>query len=118
MEVPKSIKVSLFAQPSSYSTSKKVVISTDVFDDSALNNNQKLDYICDNNHKYSISWGNFQQGRRCPYCSNKKINFSKIKNEFDKIEDNKEISNKTFQHDFKCTKFFPKIFKQWKNNNY
>lgn len=43
MEVPKSIKVSLFAQPSSYSTSKKVVISTNVFDDSKLNNNQKLD---------------------------------------------------------------------------
>lgn len=43
MEVPKSIKVSLFAQPSSYSTSKKVVISTNVFDDSTLNNNQKLD---------------------------------------------------------------------------
>ncbi len=33
------------------------------------NNNQKLDYICPNGHKHSISWGHWQQGQRCPYCS-------------------------------------------------
>jgi hypothetical protein len=29
---------------------------------------QKLEYICKNGHKYSITWGNWSQGRRCPYC--------------------------------------------------
>lgn len=45
-------------------------------------------------------------------------NWNTLKNEFDKIEDNQYITNRIFQNDFKCTKFFPKIFKQWKNNNY
>lgn len=45
-------------------------------------------------------------------------NWNTLKNEFDKIEDNQYINNRIFQNDFKCTKFFPKIFKQWKNNNY
>lgn len=42
-------------------------------------------------------------------------NWSTIKNEFDKIEDNQYIKERLFQNDFKCIKFFPKIFKQWKN---
>ena len=29
----------------------------------------KLDCICPNGHKHSISWSKWQQGRRCPYCS-------------------------------------------------
>lgn len=29
---------------------------------------QKLDYICPNGHHHSISWNNWQQGHRCPYC--------------------------------------------------
>jgi len=33
-----------------------------------INNNRKLDYICTNGHKHSINWGNWQQGKRCPYC--------------------------------------------------
>ncbi len=32
------------------------------------NNKQKLDYICPNNHKHSITWSKWQQGQRCPYC--------------------------------------------------
>jgi len=44
-----------------------------------INNLQKLDYICPNGHRHSISWNKWQQGRRCPECfSNKmkmKINF-------------------------------------------
>jgi DNA-directed RNA polymerase subunit RPC12/RpoP len=33
------------------------------------NNDQKLDYICPKGHKHNIAWHNWQQGRRCPYCS-------------------------------------------------
>ncbi|MDD2256553.1 MAG: ATP-binding protein [Bacteroidales bacterium] len=42
-------------------------------------------------------------------------NWSMLKSEFDKIEDNQDITDRIFQNDFKCTKFFPQVFKQWKN---
>jgi hypothetical protein len=29
---------------------------------------QKLNYICPKGHKHSITWANWQQGYRCPYC--------------------------------------------------
>jgi len=34
-----------------------------------FNAHQKLEYICPKEHKHSISWGNWQQGKRCPYCT-------------------------------------------------
>jgi len=34
-----------------------------------INSYTKLEYICPRGHKYNISWGNWSQGRRCPYCS-------------------------------------------------
>ena len=42
-------------------------------------------------------------------------NWSTLKNEFDKIEDNQYITDRIIQNDYKCTRFFPEIFKQWKN---
>jgi len=30
---------------------------------------QKLDYICSNNHRHSVSWNGWRKGDRCPYCS-------------------------------------------------
>ncbi|MGE4432645.1 MAG: helix-turn-helix domain-containing protein [Bacteroidales bacterium] len=42
-------------------------------------------------------------------------NWNTLKNDFEKIEDNHYITDRIFQNDFKCTKFFPKVFKQWKN---
>ena len=44
-------------------------------------------------------------------------NWSTLKTEFDKIEDNQNITDRIFQNDFKCTKFFPRIFNQWKTIN-
>lgn len=35
------------------------------------NSRQKLEYICPNGHYHSISWDNWQLGRRCPFCSNR-----------------------------------------------
>lgn len=35
-----------------------------------VNNNQKLIYICTNNHKHYISWRDWKsKGRRCPFCN-------------------------------------------------
>jgi hypothetical protein len=34
-----------------------------------VNCEQKLYYICPNGHRHSISWANWQQGQRCPYCT-------------------------------------------------
>lgn len=28
-----------------------------------------MEYVCPNNHKHSISWDNWKQGHRCPYCA-------------------------------------------------
>lgn len=33
------------------------------------NSSQKLDYICSEGHKHSITWHNWQSGCRCPYCA-------------------------------------------------
>lgn len=37
------------------------------------NAHQKLDYICPNGHKHSISWGSWSSGRRCPYCAKRPL---------------------------------------------
>jgi DNA-directed RNA polymerase subunit RPC12/RpoP len=39
--------------------------------DKYINCDQKLYYICPKGHKHFISWGNWQQGKRCPYCIGK-----------------------------------------------
>ena len=32
------------------------------------NTETKLRYVCNNNHRHSITWQKWQQGRRCPVC--------------------------------------------------
>lgn len=50
-----------------------------------FNNHQELRYICPNGHHHYISWGNWQQGRRCPCFSNRPpITLEFIKKEFEK----------------------------------
>jgi hypothetical protein len=49
-------------------------------------NKQKLEYICNNGHKHSISWNSFQKGGGCLYCSNQvKKDLKFIKHEFNKV---------------------------------
>ena len=51
---------------------------------------QKLDYICPNGHKHSISWGDWKSGYRCKQCGYDKLadkyrySFDFIKSEFEK----------------------------------
>lgn len=33
------------------------------------NSSQKLEYICPVGHRHRISWDNWKQGHRCPYCA-------------------------------------------------
>ena len=33
------------------------------------NSKTKLDYVCPNGHKHSVSWDNWCRGRKCPKCS-------------------------------------------------
>lgn len=35
------------------------------------NSSTKLKYKCPNGHEHTITWGNWQQGQRCPYCVGK-----------------------------------------------
>lgn len=44
-------------------------------------------------------------------------NWGNLRNEFNKQIENKFINDRIFQQDFKCTKFFPRIFNQWKTIN-
>jgi hypothetical protein len=49
------------------------------------NNDQKLDCICSRGHKHSISWHNWNNGWRCPYCyGNVKFTMEFIRSEFEK----------------------------------
>ena len=50
-----------------------------------INNRQKLNYICPNGHKHSISWDKWNQGHRCPSCAgNKKLTYEFVKEQFEK----------------------------------
>jgi rubredoxin len=43
------------------------------------NNSTKLDVRCNKGHKYEVSWSNFRQGSRCPYCNKKKVTYQQVK---------------------------------------
>lgn len=48
-----------------------------------INCSQKLDYICTDGHKHSISWDSWKQGHRCPYCcGNSKLTIDFIRSQF------------------------------------
>jgi hypothetical protein len=50
-----------------------------------INSKQKLDYICPNKHKRSITWGNWKTGKRCLVCAgNAKPTIGFIRLEFEK----------------------------------
>ena len=49
-----------------------------------VNSKQKLDYICPKGHRHSITWNDWQQGERCPYCcGNLKLTIEFIKECFE-----------------------------------
>ena len=49
------------------------------------NNYTKLDYVCPQQHKHSITWNNWQQGHKCPYCVGLgKPTTESIRSEFEK----------------------------------
>lgn len=48
-----------------------------------VNASIKLNYICPDGHKHGITWGHWQQGKRCPYCSkNSKKTIGFVKDQF------------------------------------
>ena len=64
------------------------------------NAHQKLEYICPENHKHSISWNVWQQGHRCYYCvGNVKPTIEFIRSEFRKegyvLLGDRYVNNKT-----------------------
>lgn len=49
------------------------------------NNRQKLEYICPRGHEYYVTWGNWQQKRRCPcFAGRSPITIDFVRNEFKK----------------------------------
>jgi hypothetical protein len=61
-----------------------------LLDDVYINSRQKLSYTCPQDHKHNVSWDDWQQGRRCPYCNigkkgnNIKLAIESIRSEFEK----------------------------------
>jgi hypothetical protein len=56
-----------------------------LLDTEYINNLQKLDYICPEGHRHSVSWNKWTQIRRCPICSSKKkLTIKFIRSEFKK----------------------------------
>lgn len=54
--------------------------------DNFIDSQTKFDVICPEGHIFDINWNNFQQGRRCPYCSrNKKKTDEEIKNKVNEL---------------------------------
>jgi len=50
-----------------------------------INAHIKLNYLCDKEHNTSISWANFQQGKRCGVCAgNVLLNYTDVRNIFEK----------------------------------
>jgi len=62
-------------------------------------NNKKLDYICPNGHKHSISWSDWRSGYGCPRCAgNLKLTIEQIRKSFEicgyKLLSDKYINSK------------------------
>lgn len=80
-----------------------------------INQREKLEYICSNGHKHSISWSDWNNNRRCPYCGKMKRikkrrkSFKDIENSFNaegyklltKVDEYKNAEQKLF---FICPK--------------
>lgn len=71
-----------------------------------INNHTKLLMECNNNHKFEITYGDFQQGNRCPYCSHKSgkvyLYDSFGYNHFDKVCMNWSDKNKISPFEISC----------------
>lgn len=62
----------------SFNEENYILLSTDY-----INSNQKLEYICPNGHKNSITWSKWNTGYRCPDCAeNSKKELSFISQDF------------------------------------
>jgi len=53
--------------------------------------NSKIEIKCNKGHKYQVTYGNFQQGHRCPQCyyercgNNRRLNYNIVKQEIEKV---------------------------------
>lgn len=47
-----------------------------------VNANTKLEFICPKGHKHSITWHNWDTGRRCGICAGKYIDYGSVSSEF------------------------------------
>ena len=49
-----------------------------------VNTKQRLEYICDKGHKYTISWDKFKEGKGCPCCKGNRLTIEMIREKFKK----------------------------------
>ncbi len=76
----KALKLPYTVIKASFEVEGYTLLSTDY-----ENNTTLLYYVCPEGHKHHITWGNWQQGYRCPYCAGLvKPTIGFIKSEFEK----------------------------------
>lgn len=87
-----NIKSSIIDVRSSFEYEGYILLS-----DKYKNSMTKLDYICPNGHKHSMSWNNWSNGRRCPSCAgNVKHSYEFIKSEIEK--EGYKLLSKTYKN--------------------
>jgi hypothetical protein len=73
-----------------------------------INANTKLDFVCPNGHKHSISWSMFRSGNRCVYCSKRApISYEFVKDSFEQEGYtllSKRYKNRRTKLRYKCPK--------------
>ena len=72
-----------------------------------VNNKTKLNYVCSNGHEHSITWNNWQKGKRCIVCAynNKKLTLEHITLSFEQdgcVLLSKEYINSYTKLDYIC----------------
>ena len=60
-----SKKLNIIDISKSFNEERYVLLS-----DEYVNAKTKLEYLCTNGHKHSITWSDWKSGYRCPYCAN------------------------------------------------
>lgn len=70
------------------------------------NNRTKLEYICPNGHKHSITWNDWRSGYMCPYCAgNIKLEIGFVKKQFENenyILLSREYKNSSSKLEYSC----------------
>jgi hypothetical protein len=72
-----------------------------------VNNKTKLNYVCDQGHSHTITWSDWQRGKRCGHCAkNVKLDIKYIEEKFI-LEEYILLSKKYINNRTKLNNYMP-----------